>query len=931
MRRDKCIRLLLVMVTILLFAASAIAASEATQYYPLGAKFVENMIPNGEYEIYVLTQDKWQQAGKITSDKFFRERELDLSSFLSNNREVRVKLIQKGGGAAHIDSVFLGGNPPVAVEGIQNGLKKLSKKDFDVADAFGKEILITFPGKSKDSTLTLTARIESIVISKTPFQFPTDNLYRKVDTNSQFYNYKIKAENTISPIFKEYSITGSGHPSGYTYGWVRNDDKNLYVKIDFTPDNTMDGDKDYAMVYVKTKAGLKEFKVSVPEIKWGNPDFTYTDKVSYQHKVYDFTIPIRELGINDLKEEKELLLAFAAYGTSAPPSADYSPDNNRYLVVYDKSGDIYGKFVSANGITYGAEFVICDDTNGQYSPSVAYDSVNQRYLVTWQDTRNSGTTGTDIYGQLVNANGTLGGSNFIISDASINQYSPSVAYDSVNLRYLVVWYDDRNSGTTGLDIYGQLVNANGTLYGTLSNDNFVISNATTGQFSPSVAYDSVNQKYLVVWTDDRNSGTTDRDIYGQFVNANGTLDGSNFIISNATSGQSTPSVAYDSVNQRYLVVWADDRNLGTTGWDIYGQLVTAAGSLYGTSSEVNFAISSASNNEGDASVAYDSAHQMYLVAWTDNRNYGTIAPDIYGQLVKADGSLYKGDFFVIAASGGQFGPVAAYNSICKNFLVACWSNWSGSYMIDQSIVGPCWAIDKSANQSEVTLSTGQQLSVNYSVKVDVPYHTGTFDQCIAVSDTYAGDPADLGSVCYLTDTLPYTFTYSRPIGPYEVCGNYTVENTASFVTDDTATIGSDKWTITVHVPCGGGCTLSQGYWKTHSKYGPAPYDDTWAKVGEDTAFYLSGQTWYAVLWTTPAGGNAYYILAHQYIAAKLNILNGAASTPQVDAAIAWATTFFNTYTPSSTLSKAIRKNAVSYASILDRYNNGYVGPGHCSE
>jgi len=319
MRKDKCIRLLLVMAAILLFAASAIASSQATQYNPLGAKSVENMIPNGEYEIYVLTQDKWQQVGKITFDKFFRERELDLSGFLSNSEEVKVKVIQKGGGAAHIDSVLLGGNPPVAVEGIQNGLKKLSKKDFDVADAFGKEILITFPEESKDSNLRLTARVESTVISKTPFQFPTDNFYRKMDTNSQFYSYKINAENTPSPFFKEYSLTGSGHPSGYTYGWVSNDDKNLYVKIDFTPDNTMDGDKDYAKVYVKTEEAVKEFKVSVPEARWGSPDFTYTDKVAYQHKIYNFSIPLKEIGVEDVKKEKELLLAFAAYGTAALP------------------------------------------------------------------------------------------------------------------------------------------------------------------------------------------------------------------------------------------------------------------------------------------------------------------------------------------------------------------------------------------------------------------------------------------------------------------------------------------------------------------------------------------------------------------------------------------------------------------------------------
>ena len=72
----------------------------------------------------------------------------------------------------------------------------------------------------------------------------------------------------------------------------------------------------------------------------------------------------------------------------------------------------------------------------------------------------------------------------------------------------------------------------------------------------------------------------------------------------------------------------------------------------------------------------------------------------------------------------------------------------------------------------------------------------------------------------------------------------------------------------------GGCTLTPGYWKTHSTYGPAPYDETWALVGEDTPFFLSGQSYYDVLWTSPAG-NAYYNLSFHYIAAELNDLNGA--------------------------------------------------------
>ncbi len=717
MRKDKYIRLLLVMLAILLFAASAIAASQATQNDPLGIKSVENVIPNGEFQVYVLTQDKWQQAGKIPCDKFFRERELDLSGFVSDSKDMKVKIVQKGGGAAHIDSALLGGTPPVEVEGIQNGLKKLSNKDFDVADAFGKEILITFPKKLKDSILRLTARVESTVISKTPFQFPIANLYKKMDTNSEFYTYQINAENTLSPIFKEYSLTGSGHPSGHTYGWVRNDDKNLYVKIDFTPDNTMDGHKDYAKVYVKTKSGVEEFKVSVPETKWGTPDFTYTDKVSYQHKVYNFKIPLEELGIKDTEKETEILLAFAAYGTASTPGVDYSPANDRYLVAYDKDGDIYGQFVNPDGTPYSTEFPICNAPQNQYFPSVAYDSFNQRYLIVWSDNRNSETTGLHIYGQLIDKDGNLLGPasdvNFVISNATDYQSDASVAYDSVNQRYLVAWSDNRNSGTTQGDIYGQLIDKDGNPLGPASDVNFVISNATDYQSNPSVAYDSVNQRYLVAWHDSRNSAATGYDIYGQLIDKDGNLYGPasdvNSVISNASAYQYSPSIAYDSANERYLVAWnADD--------DIYGQLVNKDGNPYGTASDVNFVISNDSAGQYSPTVAYDGTKQRYLVVWTDYRNSPTSGADIYGRLIHADGTPDGGDFSVASASGLQENPKTAYNSICQNFLVAYWSNST----IDYSIVGPCSTscllgdinIDSTIDISDVILTLRMALGLD---------------------------------------------------------------------------------------------------------------------------------------------------------------------------------------------------------------------------
>lgn len=239
------------------------------------------------------------------------------------------------------------------------------------------------------------------------------------------------------------------------------------------------------------------------------------------------------------------------------------------------------------------------------------------------------------------------------------------------------------------------------------------------------------------------------------------------------------------------------------------------------------------------------------------------------------------------------------------------------------------------NTATVTVTAASKVDGS-SGTADVLFADATvteIDECVDVADLFdSTDPADaeeLGTLCAdaLTDGSA-SFEYARDIGPFAECGEYTVTNVASFVTNDTAATGSDTWTIDVTVPCQVGCTLTQGYWKTHSSYGPAPYDETWGGL-EDETFYQSDRTYYEVLWTPPAG-NAYYNLAHQFIAATLNGMNGA-DTTEVDAVLAAAENFFTTASPAAKLSKAQRAEVLMWATTLDNYNNGLIGPGHCSE
>lgn len=202
-----------------------------------------------------------------------------------------------------------------------------------------------------------------------------------------------------------------------------------------------------------------------------------------------------------------------------------------------------------------------------------------------------------------------------------------------------------------------------------------------------------------------------------------------------------------------------------------------------------------------------------------------------------------------------------------------------------------------------------------------------------------------GSGYYLFDNLApgcYSVEFVAPSG-YQFTtpnqgGDDALDSDADPTTGKTGNINlasgqSDlTWDAGLYRMALGGCTYTQGYWKTHSSYGPAPYDATWALVGEDTPFFDTGKSWYEVMWTKPKHGNAYYILAHQYIAAYLNQLNGA-DTSALGSALTDAAALLDQYDgnpePMSAITGAVRDQFTSLAETLDRYNNGETGPGHC--
>jgi hypothetical protein len=242
--------------------------------------------------------------------------------------------------------------------------------------------------------------------------------------------------------------------------------------------------------------------------------------------------------------------------------------------------------------------------------------------------------------------------------------------------------------------------------------------------------------------------------------------------------------------------------------------------------------------------------------------------------------------------------------------------------------------DASARTNKVVVISGTSGVEGDSASVNFDFLNAVItklDTSVTVTDD-CQDPV----VVHLHQS-PFYEEYTCPVGPFtEECGDTSYINRVSFETADLELTGSDSCVVLVTVTgCDDACTLTPGYWKTHSQLGPAPYDDTWKELGpleEQTPFFLSGQTYYQVLWTAPAG-NAYYILAHAYIAAELNKLNNASMPQDVQDAFDYATNLFSNYTPAQigALKGAAKNVVTSNAKILDDYNNGLTGPGHCSD
>lgn len=244
------------------------------------------------------------------------------------------------------------------------------------------------------------------------------------------------------------------------------------------------------------------------------------------------------------------------------------------------------------------------------------------------------------------------------------------------------------------------------------------------------------------------------------------------------------------------------------------------------------------------------------------------------------------------------------------------------------------------NTATAELQNTPSGTTNFPGMADVLFENAEIteiDECIDVTDSYYGD---LGTVCYAD--LPVSFQYSRVVGAYATCGDYEVNNTASFVANDTETTGDDSWIVDINVPCNG-CTLTIGYWKTHAGFGPqddmlSQFLPKWlgthlfdVAIGKSIQVTTAGQA-VDILSFNNVASNGINKLYAQLLAAKLNIAAGASGS-SISSSITAADLFLTIKNADdwSSLTKAQQKSVLAWITTFDNFNNGLIGPGHCSQ
>ncbi|MDI9364426.1 MAG: T9SS type A sorting domain-containing protein [Flavobacterium sp.] len=328
----------------------------------------------------------------------------------------------------------------------------------------------------------------------------------------------------------------------------------------------------------------------------------------------------------------------------------------------------------------------------------------------WEDARNTATTGTDIYCQRINANGSLAfdANGIVVTNAVAGQTNISIVDDGA-AGVILTWTDARTTATTSNDIYMQRIKSDGTIAYTANG--IAVSNGTLNELG-SVITRLNETECLVAWRDSRLGNA---DIYANkiTISTGSKIFTSDSVIVNTTGTQQNIQLLADGIGGAFII-WEDQRvsssrssiyaqyinNTGVPQWQVNGIAVCDANA------------SGVSNNRQYPKFVLDGIGG-FVATWADTRA-ATTDNNIYAQRIAADGSAQwmANGIAICTATGNQTLPLIAKTG--NLFFITWYDLRSGN--TDVNVYAQAVALDATiqwdVNGFAVCTNTGNQPSTS---------------------------------------------------------------------------------------------------------------------------------------------------------------------------------------------------------------------------
>lgn len=387
----------------------------------------------------------------------------------------------------------------------------------------------------------------------------------------------------------------------------------------------------------------------------------------------------------------------------SPAIAHCSPDV--YLAVYEKSGDIYGQYMDADGVLYGSAFRISNGYQKSSKPDVACDWYRNKFIVTWQYLFD-GDSDYDIRAIGVHAiwqgEYLFGEEKPVANSSVILETNPSIACNSDDHSCLIV-FEYKPDTSTEADIYGRRIYI-GASDTSLPDPSFMVSGGLDDERNPDLTWGGNDDEYYLVWQVTNASGTKgyQRTIWDTYQSTPPQTKSIIYAIEDPF-GTYNPAVAYNSRSGEYLIVY-EQRVSGiriikvartvTWGDDIYQPVLPF---ILDANTTINQHYPAVAYSNGTQNVNDGMGADQFIVTYT----LDTASPQVIGQAIEGtysgSPSQHQGDPVVLdTAIGGfisGFGEMDVTGSINNGKYFAIWEKWadtmsSTNYDIKGRLISP---------------------------------------------------------------------------------------------------------------------------------------------------------------------------------------------------------------------------------------------------